>query len=203
MMRFLIVIFLSIFISTSAISQTNKFGDKNVEKWLKQADKHIPEFHRDSIISIYPIYLYSSKKEYWKTKFSKIPTSYSEIDSLMDYEHLEIRSILAKTTDGIIWSLDGLDSKKKTYCHSPNSGIDILLFNYLDSVKVDKTYKSNITGSGLLIEKDGRRQLIDFEDGSWKECDLPDVLHMENVDEFNRWGFQINRPKKEVHVIEH
>ena len=65
-MRFLIVILISMFVSNSAFSQTNKFGDKQVEKWLKQADKYIPDFHHDSVISVYPIYLFSSKKEYRK-----------------------------------------------------------------------------------------------------------------------------------------
>ena len=66
-MRLLIILFLSIFVSNSAFSQTNKFGDKKVEKWLKQADKYLPDFHRDSVISVYPIYEFSSPKSIGKS----------------------------------------------------------------------------------------------------------------------------------------
>ena len=200
MMRFLIVIFISMFVSNSAFSQTNKFGDKQVEKWLKQADKYLPDFHRDSVISVYPIYRFSSKKEYWKIKFSKIPTSYSEIDSLMDYEHLVIDEILVKTTNGI-WGLDGLDSTKKIYCHSKNNSRDIELFNYLDSVKVDKTY-SCFTTSTLLVEKEGQRQLIQEKGGPWYECDLPDVFESDvNLVDINEGYFPRKRPKRWVPII--
>lgn len=166
MMRLLIILFLSIFVSNSAFSQTNKFGDEKVEKWLKQADKYLPDFHRDSVISVYPIYEFSSQKKYRKIQFSKVPTSYSEIDSLMDYEHLALNEILVKTTNGIWW-LRGLDSTKKIYCGYRNSNALDKLFNYLDSVKVDKTY-CGFTNWDYLVEKDGQRQLIKYRDGSWQ-----------------------------------
>ena len=203
MMRLLIILFLSIFVSNSAFSQTNKFGDKKVEKWLKQADKYLPDFYGDSIISVYPIYQFSSKKEYWKIQFSKIPTSYSEIDSLMDYEHLVINEILAKTTNGIWW-LRGLDSTKKIYCGYRNSSIMMdMLFNYLDSVKVDKTY-CGFSPWDYLVEKDGRRQLIERRDGSWQECDLPDVFERDvNLVDINEGYFPRKRPKRMAPVIAH
>ena len=202
-MRLLIILFLSIFVSNSAFSQTNKFGDKKVEKWLKQADKYLPDFHRDSVISVYPIYRFSSKKEYRKIKFSKVPTSYSEIDSLMDYEHLALNAILVKTTNGIWW-LRGLDSTKKIYCGYRNISIMMdKLFNYLDSVKVDKTY-SCFTSATYLVEKDGRRQLIERRDGSWQECDLPDVFESDvNLVDINEGYFPRKRPKRMAPVIAH
>ena len=204
MMRFLIVIFISMFVSNSAFSQTNKFGDKKVEKWLKQADKYLPDFHRDSVISVHPIYRFSSKKEYWKIQFSKIPTSYSEIDSLMDYEHLVIDKILVKTTNGIWW-LRGLDSTKKIYCGYRNSSIMDMLFDYLDSVKVDKIYICySFPSSTYLVEKNGRRQLIERRDGSWQECDLPDFYENDvNLVNINERYFPRKRPKRRAPVIAH
>jgi hypothetical protein len=202
MMRFLIVIFISIFVSNSAFSQTNKFGDKKVEKWLKQADKYLPDFHRDSVISVYPIYEFSSKKKYRKIQFSKVPTSYSEIDSLMDYEHLVIDEILVKTTNGIWW-LRGLDSTKKIYCGYRNSNALDKLFNYLGSVKVDKTY-CGFTNWDYLVEKDGQRQLIKYRAGSWQECDLPDVFESDvNLVDINEGYFPRKRPKRMAPVIAH
>ena len=201
-MRLLIILFLSIFVSNSAFSQTNKFGDEKVEKWLKQADKYLPDFHGDSIISVYPIYEFSSQKKYRKIQFSKVPTSYSEIDSLMDYEHLALNEILVKTTNGIWW-LRGLDSTKKIYCGYRNSNALDKLFNYLDSVKVDKTY-CGFTNWDYLVEKDGQRQLIKYRDGSWQECDLPDVFESDvNLVDINEGYFPRKRPKRMAPVIAH
>lgn len=185
MMRLLIILFLSIFVSNSAFSQTNKFGDEKVEKWLKQADRYLPDFHRDSVISVYPIYQFSSKKEYWKIQFSNIPTSYSEIDSLMDYEHLVINEILAKTTNGI-WRLTGFDSTKKIYCGYRNSNALDKLFNYLDSVKAYKAYHLFGMFDLTLIEKDGKRTMIKEMENTWQECEISDLVDLED---WNIWYF--------------
>jgi hypothetical protein len=178
-------------ISHSVFSQTNKFGDKKVEKWQRQADKYIPEFHRDSIISVYPIYYLCTQKKYRRTKFDKIPT-YSEIDPLMDYNHLQLDEILVKTTNGI-WRLDGFDSMKKIYSYSRNNNSDIRLFNYLDSVKADKVYFLFGCYWCILIEKNGRKMLRKKSKDTYIECDIADVFVDEypfnNVDNFILWYF--------------
>ena len=184
MMRVLIILFISIFVSNSAFSQTTKFGDKQVEKWLKQADKYIPDFHRDSIISVYPIYYLLVKKEYRNTKFDKIPT-YNEVDSCMDFENVELDRLLVKTTNGI-WSLDGWDYLKKIYCHDKNSDRMVMLFNYLDSVKADKAYHLFGMFDLTLIEKDGKRTMIKEMENTWQECEISDLVDLED---WNIWYF--------------
>lgn len=77
------------------------------------------------------------------------------------------------------------------------------LFNYLDSVKVDKTY-SCFTSATYLVEKDGRRQLIERRDGSWQECDLPDFYENDvNLVDINERYFPRKRPKRRAPVIAH
>ena len=184
MMKLLTILFLSIFVSNSAFSQTNKFGDKKVEKWLKQADKYLPDFDRDSVISVYPIYYLLAKKECRETKFDKIPT-YNQIDSCMDFKHVELDKVLVKTTNGI-WSLDGLDYSKKIYCHSRNSDREVILFNYLDSVKADKAYHLFGMFYLTLIEKDGKRTMIKEMENTWQECEISDLVDLED---WNIWHF--------------
>lgn len=162
--------------------------DKQVEKWLKQADKHIPDFHRDSIISVYPIYYLLAKKECRKIKFDKIPT-YNEIDSCMDFEHVEFDQLLVKTTNGI-WSLDGFDLLQKTFCHDWNYERTVILFNYLDSVKADKAYHLFGMYYLTLIEKDGKRTMIKEMENTWKECEISDL---DTLEDWNVWHF----PSKE------
>lgn len=184
------MVLVSMLVCHSAFSQTNKFSNKDIEKWLIQADKYIPEFHRDSVICVYPIYYLLAKKECRKTKFDRIPT-YNQIDSCMDFKHIELDKILVKTTNGI-WSLDGFDYLKKIYCYNRNSDRIVTLFNYLDSAKADKAYYLFGMFYLTLIEKDGERTMIKEMENTWQECKIPDLVDLED---WNIWLFPTNEER--------
>ena len=76
---------------------------------------------------------------------------------------------------------------------------------YLDGVKVDKIYICySFPSSTYLVEKNGRRQLIERRDGSWQECDLPDFYENDvNLVDINERYFPRKRPKRRAPVIAH
>ena len=58
------------------------------------------------------------------------------------------------------------------------------------------------TTSDYLVEKDGRRQLIQEKGGQWYECDLPDVFEEDvNLVDINEGYFPRKRPRRMAPVI--
>lgn len=180
MKRIYFLVLLSI-VSLSAFTQHVSGLDKSVNKMMEQAESYIPDFHRKSVTASYPIFNVLTKKEYRKMTFSQIPT-YNQIDQYIDFDHLELDCILAKTPEGI-WYLAGVYDNYDSFCYTKS--VNDKLFDYLDSIKPDRVY--NLLGESFLtlIEKNGHRYLIKEINKQYQPCEIIDIEP--DVAFFNTW----------------
>lgn len=104
-------------------------GHPKAERQLMRfAEVEIDGFFCDSVMTEYPIYT--------------------------DGEHAELDAVLVKTSDGAVWYLSDNGKNKDGISFEKNSEKNIKIFNFLDSIKPDKTYIQ----SGIIIaEKDGKK----------------------------------------------
>ena len=188
MKRTYFFILLSI-VSLSAFTQQISELDKSVNKMMEQAESYIPDFHRKSVTASYPIFNVLTKKEYRKLTFSQIPT-YNQIDQYMDFEHLELDCILAKTPEGI-WYLAGIYDNYDSFYYTKRANNK--LFDYLDSIKPDRVYNLFGNDQFLLIEKNGHRHLIRKINKHYQPCEIVDIEP--DFTFFNTWYFP-NKMKK-------
>ena len=188
MKRIYFLVLLSI-VSLSAFTQHISRQEKGVNKMMKDAESYIPDFHCKSVTASYSIFNVLTNKEYRKMTFSQIPT-YNQIDQYMDFEHLELDCILAKTPEGI-WYLAGLYDNYDSFYYTKRANDE--LFNYLDSIKPDRVY--NLFGEYFLklIEKNGHRYLIREINNQYQPCEIIDIEP--DVTFFNTWYFP-NETKK-------
>jgi hypothetical protein len=188
MKRTYFLILLSI-VSLSAFTQQISKLDKSVNKMMKQAESYIPDFHRKSVTASYPIFNVLTKKEYRKLTFSQIPT-YNQIDQYMDFDHLELDCILAKTPEGI-WDLKGKYENHDSFCYFKS--VNDKLFDYLDSIKPDRVYYLFGQYYFVLIEKNGHRYLIKEINKQYQPCEIVDIDP--EITYFDTWYFP-NKYKK-------
>ena len=104
-------------------------GHPKAERLLmREAEVEIDGFFCDSVMTEYPIYT--------------------------DGEHSELDAVLVKTSDNVVWYLSDNGKNKDGISFEKNSEKNIKIFNFLDSIKPDKTYIQ----SGIIIaEKDGKK----------------------------------------------
>ena len=193
MKRIYFLVLLSI-VCQSAFTQYVSGPDKSVKKMMKQAESYIPDFHRKSVTASYPIFNVFTKKEYRKITFSQMPT-YNQIDKYIDFDHLELDCILAKTPEGI-WYLAGVYDNYDSFCYFKS--VNDKLFDYLDSIKPDRVY--NLLGDDqfLLIEKNGHRYLIKEINKQYQPCEIIDIEP--DVAFFNTWLFPYNTKKSLIYA---
>ena len=104
-------------------------GHPKAERMLMRlAEVEIEGFFCDSVMAEYPIYT--------------------------DGEHKKLDAVLVKTSDNVVWYLSDNGKNKDGISFEKNSEKNIKIFNFLDSIKPDKTYIQ----SGIIIaEKDGKK----------------------------------------------
>jgi hypothetical protein len=127
MKRFtIIMIFCLAWISSSA---QGICGHPKAERMLMRlAEVEIEGFFCDSVMAEYPIYT--------------------------DAEQKKLDAVLVKTSDNAVWYLSEKGENKDGISFEKNSEKNIKIFNFLDSIKPDKTYIQ----SGIIIaEKDGKK----------------------------------------------
>jgi hypothetical protein len=110
-------------------------GHPKAERLLmREAEVEIDGFFCDSVMTEYPIYT--------------------------DAEHKKLDAVLVKTSDNAVWYLSEKGENKDGISFEKNSENDIKIFNFLDSIKPDKTYIQ----SGIIIaEKDGKKSKMRSE----------------------------------------
>lgn len=188
MKRTYFLILLSI-VSLSAFAQKISGQEKGVNKMMIEAEYYIQDFHRKAVTASYPIFNVLTKKEYRKITFSQMPT-YNQIDKYIDFDHLELDCILAKTPEGI-WDLSGLYDNYDSYCYFKRAHYN--LFDYLDSIKPDRVYHLFGQPEFTLIEKNGHRYLIKEINKQYQPCDIIDIEP--EIEFLNTWIFP-NKMKK-------
>ena len=188
MKRTYFLILLSI-VSLSAFTQQISELDKNVNKMMEQAESYIPDFHRKAVTASYPIFNVLTKKEYRKITFSQMPT-YNQIDKYIDFDHLELDCILAKTPEGI-WDLKGVYDNYDSFCYTKRAYDK--LFDSLDSIKPDRVYHLFGQYEFILIEKNAHRYLIKEINKQYQPCEIIDIEP--DVAFFSTWYFP-NKYKK-------
>ena len=95
---------------------------------MRFAEVEIDGFFCDSVMTEYPIYT--------------------------DAEQKKLDAVLVKTSDNVVWYLSDKGKNKDGISFEKNSEKNIKIFNFLDSIKPDKTYIQ----SGIIIaEKDGKK----------------------------------------------
>ena len=182
------------FVSLSAFTQKISKLDKGVNKMMAEAESYIPDFHRKAVTASYPIFNVLTKKEYRKMTFSTIPT-YNQIEQYIDFEHLELDYILAKTPEGI-WDLSGLYDNYDSFCYTKRAHDN--LFDYLDSIKPDRVYNLFGDGQFLLIEKNGHRYLIKEINKQYQPCEIIDIVP--EIAYFNTWYFPYHTKKALIYA---
>ena len=188
MKRIYFLVLLSI-VSLSAFTQHVSGPDKSVKKMMKQAESYIPDFNRKSVTASYPIFNVFTKKEYHKMTFSQVPT-FNQFEQYLDFDHIELDHILAKTPEGI-WDLASIYDSYNSFYHSKSANSRI--FDYLDSIKPDRVYKLFGRSYLILIEKNGHRYLINEINKHYQPCELIDFIP--DIAYFNTWYFP-NETKK-------
>ena len=110
-------------------------GHPKAERLLmREAEVEIDGFFCDSVMTEYPIYT--------------------------DAEQKKLDAVLVKTSDNVVWYLSEKGENKDGISFEKNSENDIKIFNFLDSIKPDKTYIQ----SGIIIaEKDGKKSKMRSE----------------------------------------
>ena len=110
-------------------------GHPKAERQLMRfAEVEIDGFFCDSVMTEYPIYT--------------------------DAEHKKLDAVLVKTNDNAVWYLSDNGKNKDGISFEKNSEKNIKIFNFLDSIKPDKTYIQ----SGIIIaEKDGKKSKMRSE----------------------------------------
>ena len=193
MKRTYFLILLSI-VSLSAFTQQISKQEKGVNKMMIEAEYYIQDFHRKAVTASYPIFNVLTKKEYRKITFSQMPT-YNQIDKYIDFDNLELESILAKTPEGI-WYLAGVYDNYDSFCYTKS--VNDKLFDYLDSIKPDRVY--NLLGESFLtlIEKNGHRYLIKEINKQYQPCEIVDIEP--DVAFFNTWLFPYNTKKSLIYA---
>ena len=181
-------------VSLSAFTQQISKLDKSVNKMMKQAESYIPDFHRESVTASYPIFNVLTKKEYRKLTFSQIPT-YNQIEQYIDFDHLELDCILAKTPEGI-WDLKGKYENHDSFCYFKS--VNDKLFDYLDSIKPDRVYYLFGQYYFVLIEKNSHRYLIKEINKQYQPCEIVDIEP--DVAFFNTWYFPYNTKKTLIYA---
>jgi hypothetical protein len=181
-------------VSLSAFTQQISEIDKSMNEMMKQAESYIPDFHRKSVTASYPIFNVLTKKEYRKLTFSQVPT-YNQIDQYLDFDHVELDYILAKTPDSI-WYLAGIYDNYDSFYYFKSANNK--LFDYLDSIKPDRVY--NLFGRSylILIEKNGHRYLIKEINKQYRPCEIVDIIP--DVAFFNTWYFPYNTKKTLIYA---
>ena len=188
MKRTYFLILLSI-VSLSAFTQNISKQEKGVNKMMIEAEYYIQDFHRKAVTASYPIFNVLTKKEYRKMTFSQMPT-YNQIDKYIDFDHLELDCILAKTPEGI-WDLSGLYDNYDSYCYFKRAHYN--LFDYLDSIKPDRVYHLFAQPEFTLIEKNGHRYMIKEINKRYQPCEIIDIEP--EIEFLNTWIFP-NETKK-------
>ena len=110
-------------------------GHPTAERLLmREAEVEIDGFFCDSVMTEYPIYT--------------------------DAEQKKLDAVLVKTSDNAVWYLSEKGENKDGISFEKNSEKNIKIFNFLDSIKPDKTYIQ----SGIIIaEKDGKKSKMRSE----------------------------------------
>ena len=193
MKRTYFLILLSI-VSLSAFAQKISKLDKGVNKMMAEAESYIPDFHRKAVTASYPIFNVLTKKEYRKLTFSQMPT-YNQIDKYIDFDHLELDCILAKTPEGI-WDLSGLYDNYDSYCYFKRAHDN--LFDYLDSIKPDRVYNLFGQPEFILIEKNGHRYLIKEINKRYQPCEIIDIEP--EIEFLNTWIFPNETKKMRIYT---
>lgn len=174
-------------------SQERLFHDEQIDSMLEQAEKYIPEFHREDIVDYFPIYSLWEKEEYSKREYYYIP-KYEEIEPFLDFDNLELYEIIVRTKTKR-WSLEGKYYDADDFCGRVTYDKHYLrLWAYIDNVKPDKLYYLFGQFSSLLIEKDNTRYLVVDDGNSFRECDWP-YLCGGNLHHYDRWTFPKRFPK--------
>lgn len=110
-------------------------GHPKAERLLmREAEVEIDGFFCDSVITEYPIY--------------------------MDAEHAELKGVLVKTSDSVVWYLSDKDENKDGISYNKNSEKDVKLFKQLETIKPDKIYVLPNEPQYYVVEKDGKKQKI-------------------------------------------
>ena len=127
-MKRLVVVILVCAAWTSMFAQ-GVCGHPKAERLLmREAEVEIDGFFCDSVMTEYPIYT--------------------------DAEHKKLDAVLVKTSDNAVWYLSDNGKNKDGISFEKNSEKNIKIFNFLDSIRPDKTYIQ----SGIIIaEKDGKK----------------------------------------------
>mgnify|MGYP006369149587 FL=1 len=188
MKRTYFLILLSI-VSLSAFTQKISGQEKGVNKMMIEAEYYIQDFHRKAVTASYPIFNVLTKKEYRKLTFSQMPT-YNQIDKYIDFYHLELDCILAKTPEGF-WYLAGLYDNYDFFCYTKRAHDS--LFDYLDSIKPDRVYHLFGQYEFVLIEKNGHRYLTKEINKQYQPCEIIDIEP--EIAFLNTWIFP-NETKK-------
>lgn len=163
-------------ISISSFSQNTASLDKKVIARMNYVRKYRPDFHKDSVKVVYPIYNALIKKKFRKNRFSQIPT-YKQIEKYIDFKHPYLDLILARTSTEM-WCIAGKTVKHYPICYT--SDTNNYFFNYIDSVKPDRIYFLNGDARYLIIEKSGYRYLSSAINGHYQKCDIADIDNLED-----------------------
>ena len=133
-MKRLVVVILVCAAWTSMFAQ-GVCGHPKAERLLmREAEVEIDGFFCDSVMTEYPIYT--------------------------DAEQKKLDAVLVKTSDNVVWYLSDKGENKDGISFEKNSEKNIKIFNFLDSIKPDKTYIQ----SGIIIaEKDGKKSKMRSE----------------------------------------
>ncbi len=105
-------------------------GHPKAERLLmREAEVEIDGFFCDSVMTEYPIYMNNA-------------------------EHTELKGVLVKTSDNVVWYLSEKGKDKDEISFEKNTEKNIKIFNLLDSIKPDKIY---IQSDIIIAEKDGKK----------------------------------------------
>lgn len=124
-----------LFIAWTSMFAQGVCGHPKAERLLmREAEVEIDGFFCDSVINEYPIY--------------------------MDAEHAELKGVLVKTSDSVVWYLSDKDENKDGISYNKNSEKDVKLFKQLETIKPDKIYVLPNEPQFYVVEKDGKKQKI-------------------------------------------
>lgn len=109
--RSLLMVF--IFMMSFVFSNCTISPESSVKNMMKEAERSIPDFFRDSVSAYYPIFDVLTKKEFRNITFTQIPT-YKEIEKYLDFDHKKLNCIFTHSR-GYVWYLAGDYFKNKSF----------------------------------------------------------------------------------------
>lgn len=179
--RSLLMVF--IFMMSFVFSNCTISPESSVKNMMKEAERSIPDFFRDSVSAYYPIFDVLTKKEFRNITFTQIPT-YKEIEKYLDFDHKKLNCIFTHSR-GYVWYLAGDYFKNKSFYYKkwPN----FPLYSYIDSTKPDCIYELFNQPDYILIEKNKQRYLVKWSVDQCQPCDIVDIEN--DLDIFNVFIF--------------